>query len=81
MLMDAESTSGTPDMTDQERKVYDCMKRLNAVAADKGKTADDIMKFGKFPKGLMLAQLQSLEKKGIVKRLARDKAAWYYTAK
>ena len=70
-----------PEMTDQQKKVYDVMKRLNATSADKGKTADDIMKSGKFPKGQMLAWIQELEKKGIVKRQSRDKAAWYYIAK
>lgn len=79
--MDTETTSGTPDMTDQQRKVYDVLKRLNATAPDKGKTADDIMKLGKFPKGQMLSWIQELEKKGIVKRVSRDKAAWYYAAK
>ena len=70
-----------PEMTDQQRKLYDVMKRLNAIAPDKGKTADDIMKAGKFPKGQMLAWIQELEKKGIAKRLSRDKAAWYYLVK
>jgi len=74
-------TGAMPDMTDQQRKVYDTLKRLNAIAPDKGKTADDIMKAGKFPKGQMLAWIQELEKKGIVKRVARDKAAWYYVAR
>lgn len=79
--MDMEPSTGTPEMTDQQRKLYDVLKRLSATAPDKGKTADDIMKAGKFPKGQMLAWIQELEKKGIVKRVPRDKAAWYYVAK
>ena len=70
-----------PEMTDQQKRLYETMKRLSATGPDKGKTADDIMKAGKFAKGQMLAWLQELEKKGIVKRLSRDKAAWYYLAK
>jgi len=70
-----------PEMSDQQKKVYDTMKRLSAMSPDKGKTADDIMKAGKFPKGQMLAWIQEMEKKGIIKRVARDKAAWYYLAK
>lgn len=79
----SEATPAAPplDMTDQQRKVYDVMKRLSATGPEKGKTADDIMKAGKFPKGQMLAWLQELEKKGIAKRLSRDKAAWYYLVK
>ncbi len=74
--------SGTPEgMTDQQKKLYDVLKRLNATTADKGKTADDIMKAGKFPKGQMLAWIQELEKKGIIKRVPRDKAAWYFLTK
>lgn len=68
-------------MSTQQQKVYETMKRLNATAPEKGKTADDIMKAGKFPKGQMLAWIQELEKKGIIKRVARDKAAWYYLTK
>ena len=75
------ASSSPPDMTDQQRKVYDVLKRLTAIAPDKGKTADDIMKAGKFPKGQMLAWIQELEKKGIMKRLSRDKAAWHYLVK
>lgn len=70
-----------PEMSDQQKKVYETMKRLSATSPDKGKTADDIMKAGKFPKGQMLAWIQEMEKKGIVKRVSRDKAAWYYLAK
>lgn len=82
MDMETPPAGGAPpEMSDQQRKLYDTMKRLNAVGPDKGKTADDIMKAGKFPKGQMLAWIQELEKKGVVKRVARDKAAWYYLAK
>lgn len=83
LLMDMQTppAGAGPEMTDQQRKVYDTMKRLSATAADKGKTADDIMKAGKFPKGQMLAWIQEMEKKGIIKRVSRDKAAWYYLAK
>lgn len=70
-----------PDMTDQQRKVYEVLKRLNATGPERGKTADDVMKAGKFPKGQMLSWIQELEKKGIVKRVAREKAAWYYLVK
>lgn len=70
-----------PEMTDQQKKLYETMKRLSATSPDKGKTADDIGRAGKFPKGQMLSWLQEMEKKGIIKRVSRDKAAWYYIAK
>ena len=70
-----------PEMNDQQKKIYDTMKRLSATGPAKGKTADDIMKAGKFGKGQMLSAIQEMEKKGIIKRVARDKAAWYYLAK
>lgn len=80
--MDMQTGATTPpEMTDQQRKLYELLKQLNATGPDHGKTADDIMRAGKLAKGQMLNLLQELEKKGIVKRLARDKAAWYYLAK
>lgn len=79
--MTPTAAASPPPMTDQERKVYDVLKRLNAITPEKGRSADDIMKAGKFPKGQMLGWIQSLEKKGLLKRLAREKAAWYYVAK
>lgn len=70
-----------PPMTDQQKKVYEVLDRLGATSPDRGKTADDIMKAGKFPKGQMLAWIQEMEKKNIIKRVPRDKAAWYYVVK
>lgn len=72
------SSDPTAGLNDQQKKVYETMKRLGATGPDRGKTADDIMKAGKFGKGQMLAWIQDMEKKGVVKRMARDKAAWYY---
>ena len=73
---------GAPvEITDQQRKVVEAMTKLGAVDQGHGKTADDIMKFGKFGKGQMLSWMAELEKKGVVRRVAGTKAAHYFVVK
>ena len=45
------------------------------------KTADDITKKSNRPKGLVTNSLVTLVQKGIIKRVAREKAAGYYVIK
>ncbi|MCL4322849.1 MAG: transcriptional regulator [Candidatus Thermoplasmatota archaeon] len=63
------------------KKVYDALKKINAVAEDKLKTADDIMKASNLGKALVNAALQELLTKSYVKRIARQKSAGYYVIK
>ena len=54
------------------------MKELGATKDSALKTADDITKKTNRPKGLVTNALVTLAQKGIVKRVAREKAAGYY---
>ncbi len=69
------------EMTDNAKKIYDAMKKLGATTEDKLKTADDIMKAVALGKSIVNAALQELQKKGYVKRIARQKSAGYYVTK
>ncbi len=69
------------EMTDNAKKIYDAMKKLGATTEDKLKTADDIMKAASLGKSVVNAALQELQKKGYVKRIARQKSAGYYVTK
>ncbi len=64
-----------------ERKVVDAMLSLGATSPEKLKDADKIAKEARLPKGRVAATLQKLIAKGIVKRVARQKAAGYYLLK
>jgi hypothetical protein len=73
-----QPTTPAPSLNDNQRKLYDVMKKIGAVDAEHAKTAEDIVKVGKFPKGQMLAWLQELEKLGYAKRKVGNKAAHYH---
>ncbi len=66
------------DLTPIEQTVVEAMKELGATSEDKKKTADDIAKKANRPKGLVTNALVTLTQKGVVKRIAREKAAGYY---
>lgn len=69
------------ELSNQEKQLYEALKKLGASGEDKMKTADDIMRAAKLPKGMVNNGLQSLIQKGYVKRVAREKAAGYYLLK
>ena len=69
------------ELTNQEKQVYEAMKKIGASAEEKMKTADDIMRASRLPKGVVTNSLQSLIKKGYARRVAREKSAGYYTLK
>jgi DNA-binding MarR family transcriptional regulator len=69
------------DLTPNEKKVYDAIKKLGATSEDKLKSADDIMKASGLGKGIVTAALQTLASKGYVKRVARSKSAGYFAVK
>jgi len=69
------------DLTDNAKKIYDAMKKLGATSEEKLKTADDIMKAAALGKSIVNAALQELQKKGYVKRVARQKSAGYFVVK
>jgi predicted transcriptional regulator len=61
-----------------EQLVVNVMKDLGATSEDKIKTADDITKKTNRPKGLVNNTLVALVQKGVVKRVAREKASGYF---
>lgn len=66
------------DITPIEQIVLKAMEELGATKDSVLKTADDIMKKSNRPKSLVSNALTSLANKGVIKRVAREKAAGYY---
>jgi predicted transcriptional regulator len=69
------------ELTNQEKQVYEGLKKVGATAEEKMKTADDVMRSIRLPKGIVNNALQSLIKKGYIKRVAREKSAGYFVVK
>ena len=61
-----------------EQLVVNAMKEIGATKDTSIKTADDIMKKCSRPKGMINNVLVSLVNKGVIKRVAREKASGYY---
>jgi predicted transcriptional regulator len=68
------------ELTDDEVKVVEALKMLKALSENTLKTADHISKASKLPKGKVSNVLMALLNKGVVKRVAREKAAGYFLA-
>ncbi|MDE1871389.1 MAG: transcriptional regulator [Candidatus Micrarchaeota archaeon] len=68
-------------LTPIEQAVLSAMKELGATKDSVIKTADDITKKSSRPKGLVTNALVALAQKGVIKRVAREKAAGYYIVK
>ena len=66
------------ELTPIEQIVIAAMKELGATKDTTIKTADDITKKSNRPKGLVTNTLVTLAQKGVIKRVAREKAAGYY---
>jgi len=69
------------ELTPIEQAVITAMKELGATKDTVIKTADDITKKSNRPKGLVTNALVTLMQKGVIKRVAREKAAGYYILK
>ncbi len=66
------------ETTPIEQAIIKAMEEIGATKDSSIKTADDIMKRANRPKGLVTNALVSLTQKGVIKRVAREKAAGYY---
>lgn len=66
------------DLNPMEQVVVNAMKDLGATKDTTIKTADDIMKKCNRPKGMVTNTLVTLVQKGVIKRVAREKASGYY---
>jgi DNA-binding IclR family transcriptional regulator len=69
------------ELSSSGQKVYDTLKKLGATNPNTLKTADDVMRAAKLPKGMTNNALMELVSKGYAKRVAREKAAGYYLLK
>ncbi|HIH50426.1 MAG: transcriptional regulator [Candidatus Micrarchaeaceae archaeon] len=69
------------DLTPIEQAIIQAMQELGATKETVIKTADDITKKSNRPKGLVTNALVTLMQKGVIKRVAREKAAGYYILK
>jgi hypothetical protein len=69
------------DLTPIGQKVYDALKKLGATNPDALRTADDIMRSARLPKGMTNNALMELVTKKYAKRVARQKTAGYYITK
>ncbi len=61
-----------------EQLIVSAMKELGATKEQGLKTADDIAKKTNRPKSMVTNALVLLAQKGVIKRVAREKAAGYY---
>ena len=66
------------DLNPIESLVLQAMKDLGATSDEKKKTADDIAKKCNRPKSMISNALVELDRKGVIKRVVREKASGYY---
>ena len=66
------------DLDPVEQLIVKAMQEIGATKDSSIKTADDIAKKCNRPKGLITNKLVTLSQKGVIKRVAREKAAGYY---
>jgi len=66
------------ELTPIEQLIVNAVKELGATKEQSLKTADDIAKKSNRPKSMVTNTLVALAQKGVLKRVAREKAAGYY---
>ncbi|MFQ6129929.1 MAG: transcriptional regulator [Candidatus Hadarchaeaceae archaeon] len=69
------------ELTPAGQKAYDALKKLGATNPGALKTADDVTRTSRLPKGMTNNALMELVAKGYARRVARQKAAGYYITK
>ena len=69
------------ELTPAGQKVYDALKKLGATNPDALRTADDVTRTSRLPKGMTNNALMELVAKGYARRMARQKSAGYYITK
>ncbi len=66
------------ELNPMEQMIVNAMKEIGATKEQSLKTADDIAKKTNRPKSMVTNALVLLAQKGVIKRIAREKAAGYY---
>lgn len=69
------------ELTPAGQKAYDALKKLGATNPDALRTADDVTRTSRLPKGMTNNALMELVAKGYARRVARQKTAGYYITK
>lgn len=69
------------ELTPAGQKAYDALKKLGAMNPDALRTADDVTRTSRLPKGMTNNALMELVAKGYARRVARQKSAGYYITK
>ncbi|MBR9680225.1 MAG: transcriptional regulator [Candidatus Altiarchaeota archaeon] len=69
------------DLSPFAQKIFDALESFGATSPEKTKSADQVMEKVKMGKGQINSILSELQKKGIIKRIAKSKRAGYYIIK
>lgn len=69
------------EITEEERKIVELMKRIGATSRDSIRSMDHIARAAKMPKPKVANLIHGLVKKKIIKRVARTKAPGYFLLK
>ena len=69
------------ELTPAGQKAYDALKKLGATNPDALRSADDVTRTSRLPKGMTNNALMELVAKGYARRVARQKAAGYCITK
>ncbi|MDE1762060.1 MAG: transcriptional regulator [Candidatus Micrarchaeota archaeon] len=66
------------DLNEVEKLIVKTLQELGATKPEVLKTADDVMKKCNRPKSMVTNTLTNLANKGVIKRVAREKASGYF---
>ena len=66
------------ELNDIEKLMVKTLQDLGATKPENLKTADDVMKKSNRPKSMVTNALTNLANKGVIKRVAREKASGYF---
>ncbi len=69
------------ELTPAGQRAYDALKKLGATNPDALRTADDVTRAARLPKGMTNNALMELVAKEYARRVARQKTAGYYIMK
>ena len=69
------------EISENERKIIEVMKRLGATSKDKIRSMDHIARAAAMPKPRVAQIVHELVRKKIIKKVARTKAPGYYLLK
>lgn len=72
------STPANVKLSDNQKKIVDTLRSMGALNEEKARSAEDVMKLTKMPKGRVLSIVQELEKLRLIERARSHKQHKYY---